>query len=197
MLPITLFRFCCHIIYQCCKARDLKNYRRSVVLTTPCRALWNALVILLHRPLVSDMRLHSTDPERAHQALTLCSSAASEITGLLQSYARSYDVRSTPFVLSYTTYIAATIHVHVLAKYHNNATDTSSGAAHALQVCLWSLDCQALVYSAAEKAKRIIEGLIHRMKIKQYVHTGPPENSTVFSGLQAGPSAHVGKAPFS
>ncbi|KAL2858590.1 fungal-specific transcription factor domain-containing protein [Aspergillus pseudoustus] len=154
-------------------------------------ALWNALVILLHRPLVSDTRLHSTDPERAHQALTLCSNAASEITALLQAYARSYDARSPPFVLSYTTYIAATIHVHVLAKYHNSAPDTGSGTAQALQVCLWSLECQALMYSTAEKAKRIIEGLIERMDIKRYLHHGLPDNSTIFSGLHQDSSAHI------
>jgi anti-sigma factor RsiW len=145
------------------------------------------MVILLHRPLVLDTRLNSTNPGRAHQALTLCSSAASEITAILQSYARSYDICSTPFALCYTTYIAATIHVHVLAKYHSTApAESSSGAAQALKVCLWSLDHQALVYSAAENAKHIIEGLIDRLGIGPHLHKRPPRNnsSPALPGLQ-------------
>ncbi|KAL2854013.1 fungal-specific transcription factor domain-containing protein [Aspergillus pseudodeflectus] len=149
-------------------------------------ALWNVLVILLHRPLVSDARLHSTDPERSHRALTLCSGAANEITSILRSYAKSYDMRGAPFLLSYSTYIAATIHVHVLAKY-KNASDTSSGAAQALQVCLWSLDGQALMYSAAEKAKAIIVGLTDRMNVKIPPHNALPDNGPWTCGMHSDP----------
>ncbi|KAJ0415204.1 fungal-specific transcription factor domain-containing protein [Aspergillus carlsbadensis] len=149
-------------------------------------ALWNVLVILLHRPLVSDARLHLTDPERSHRALRLCSGAANEITSILRSYAKSYDVRSAPFLLSYSTYIAATIHVHVLAKY-KNASDTTSGAAQALQVCLWSLDGQSLMYSAAEKAKTIIRGLIDRMNVKIPLPNGLPDNGPWACGVHSDP----------
>jgi hypothetical protein len=162
------------------------------MLTYPCRALWNVLVILLHRPLVSDARLHSTDPERSHRALTLCSGAANEITSILRSYAKSYDMRGAPFLLSYSTYIAATIHVHVLAKY-KNASDTSSGAAQALQVCLWSLDGQALMYSAAEKAKAIIVGLTDRMNVKIPPHNALPDNGPWTCGMHSDPPVRAGK----
>lgn len=67
-------------------------------------------------------------------------------------------MKSVPYILSYATYIAATIHVRIAAQ-----KGTGSVAFDALQICLNALHEHSMLYSAASGAKRVIHILMSRM----------------------------------
>ena len=67
-------------------------------------------------------------------------------------------MKSVPYILSYATYIAATIHVRIAAQ-----KGTGSVAFDALQICLNALHEHSMLYSAASDAKRVIHILMSRM----------------------------------
>jgi hypothetical protein len=109
---------------------------------------------------MSDVRAHGIPPSNVHNALVECLSAANEVSRLLQVYARFYQMNSAPYLLSYATYIAANIYVHVLAQ--------SSGfpeAAGSLQLCLNALKDHQHLYVAAKRALLIVQALMRRMHV--------------------------------
>lgn len=98
---------------------DLKVSLRSDETTTHQRtrppnililnAMYHALVILLHRPFLSDGHLrtwcHPADPWKR------CTEAANSISGVIAAYRKAYTLRRGPYVISYAAYVACTIHV--------------------------------------------------------------------------------------
>ncbi|KAJ5679598.1 hypothetical protein N7462_007842 [Penicillium macrosclerotiorum] len=69
----------------------------------------NALIILLHRPLVADGHLRSASPPAV--SWKRCSEAAERITLIVSSYRCLYTLRGAPYLISYGLYVACTIHV--------------------------------------------------------------------------------------
>ncbi|KAH6985150.1 fungal-specific transcription factor domain-containing protein [Ilyonectria destructans] len=124
-------------------------------------AVYNVLVILVHRLLLSGTEL--TLPTSASDALITCWKAASEITHILQVHERLYRPLSGTFSLCYAAYIAATIHTHILAQQGDSFSSLVS-----LRVCLSNLDKYQAIYSAAKRAKLIIERLLDGLGIRPY-----------------------------
>ncbi|KAH8898651.1 hypothetical protein GQ53DRAFT_710559 [Thozetella sp. PMI_491] len=121
-------------------------------------AVYNALVILVHRLLLSDSGLPSGPV--ASQALANCWRSASEITHVLRVHEKLYKPLSETFSLCYAAYIGATINIHVLTQYGDQF-----GALDSLRICLGCLDKHQVIYSAAKRARSILERLMERVGV--------------------------------
>lgn len=72
-------------------------------------ALYYSLVILLHRPFISDGHLRCAVPPAS--SWKRCSTAARNITSIVLGYQATYTLRGAPYLMSYAVYVACTIHV--------------------------------------------------------------------------------------
>ena len=149
-------------------------YDANLNLLTWSRALYHALVILLHRPLLSYDRLRSASPQAVYESFVTCASAAIGVTRILHAYEKAYAVGSAPYLMSYATYISATIHVRVVGQ-----STSSSEAYEALKTCLDTLDEHQHVYSAARRAKQAIHALMGRMGVTVNDQELSPQRSRV------------------
>ena len=102
-------------------------------------ATFHSLIILLHRPFISDGHLRLiTAPEVSWKR---CTSAAKGITSIVLAYRTAYTLQAAPYILSYALYVACTIHVRNAAAERNRTRDKSSMLSSSLQ-CLDEL-CKA------------------------------------------------------
>lgn len=102
-------------------------------------ATFHSLIILLHRPFISDGHLRlTTAPEVSWKR---CTSAAKSITSIVLAYRTAYTLQAAPYLLSYALYVASTIHVRNAAAERNRAREKSSILASSLR-CLDEL-CNA------------------------------------------------------
>lgn len=123
-------------------------------------ALFNVLLILLHRPFVAEGHLHTTDPSVAISSFTTCTTAASRIMRLLQAYDHAFSIRRAPYLISYATYVAATIHVRVAAQREGGSR------AHAnLRACIGIFQKNQETNWAVRRAKKVILNLMDRMGV--------------------------------
>ncbi|KAJ5184747.1 Mediator complex subunit Med10 [Penicillium cf. griseofulvum] len=122
-------------------------------------ALFNVLIILVHRPLIigHDGVINSTT---AHESVNACTSAANQIVQILHDYSQHFSLSSAPYMLSYATYISATIHARIVAQKGSNSTVFQS-----LNYCRNILSEHTRLYSAAEKAKENLDKLISHLGI--------------------------------
>lgn len=119
--------------------------------------MYNVLVILLHRPFVADGHLYSTSRNISVDSFMKCASAASNISSLLRAYHRAFSIRRAPYLISYSTYVAATIHTRIAARRG------SDSAAHAnLVTCLAVFEVNQETNSAVKKAAIIVRGLMRK-----------------------------------
>ncbi|KAI1052674.1 hypothetical protein LB507_009743 [Fusarium sp. FIESC RH6] len=79
--------------------------------------VYYSLIILVHRPFISDGHLRSTGtPARSWEQ---CTNAAKCITSIALVYKATYGLSGAPYVLAYTVYVACTIHVRNAASQHH------------------------------------------------------------------------------
>lgn len=123
-------------------------------------ALYNVLVILLHRPFVSEGHLHTADPSVALSSFTTCTAAASSIIQLLHAYDHTFSIRRAPYLISYATYVAATIFVRVAAQ-----REGVSRAHTNLQSCLDIFKKNQETNWAVRRAQNVILHLMDRMGV--------------------------------
>ncbi|VUC31504.1 unnamed protein product [Clonostachys rosea] len=123
-------------------------------------SMYNSMVILLHRPFVSDGHLQSTS-SGAGAAFSYCATAALEIDKILQLYQEHFCMSTTPYFVSYATYVSATIHVRIAAQRQSN-----SAAHNCLQRCLNALGEHQTICHAPRQTIRILKGLILRLGVK-------------------------------
>jgi hypothetical protein len=119
--------------------------------------MYNVLVILLHRPFVADGHLYNTFRSIAVDSVMKCSAAASSICGLLRAYHRAFSVRRAPYLISYATYVAATIHCRIAAKNGKGSTSYLN-----LMTCLAVFKENQETNSAVRKAAVIIHRLMSK-----------------------------------
>ena len=125
-----------------------------------CSAMHNVLVILLHRPFVADGHLYNTSRSISVDSFMKCASAASSICTLLRAYHRAFSTRRAPYLISYATYVAATIHARIAARRGNDST------AHAhLATCLAVFQENQETNSAVNKAAMIVKGLMKKLNV--------------------------------
>ena len=94
--------------------------------------IYNAVIVLLHRPLVAGhLQLKPTAPAASWKR---CSDAARNITLLSRAYRSVYTLRGAPYLISYGLYVACTIHVRNAAAIHEGGSDH-------LTLLAWSVCC--------------------------------------------------------
>ena len=130
------------------------------MITRFCSAMFNILLILLHRPFVSDGHLHSISPSIPVISFGVCTLAATKIVQPLRVYDRAFSIRHAPYFISYATYVSATIHVRIAAQ-----TGHGSEAYNALRTCLSVFNENQETNWAARRAQTVIVNLM-KMKIE-------------------------------
>ena len=119
----------------------------------------NVLLILLHRPFVSDGDLHSS-PSNAINSFLICATAAKTIVKILRAYDAAFSIQRAPYLISYATYVSATIHVRIAAQ-----RDPGSEAHVCLATCLSVFRKNQETNWAVRRANLIIENLMKRMHV--------------------------------
>jgi hypothetical protein len=89
-----------------------------------------------------------------------CASAASSIVHLLRAYHRAFSIRRAPYLISYATYVAATIHSRIAAKRAHDST-----AHNNLATCLAVFRDNQETNSAVKKASMIVQSLMKRLGV--------------------------------
>ncbi|CAK7210651.1 hypothetical protein SBRCBS47491_000847 [Sporothrix bragantina] len=123
-------------------------------------AMHNVLLILLHRPFVSDGHLHANLRALSTRSFMTCAQAATAIVSLLRCYNAAFSVRRAPYLISYATYVAATIHVRIAAQ-----PGFATEAKEALAICLMVFDENSETNWAVKRARAVIGGLMQRMGV--------------------------------
>lgn len=134
-------------------------------------ALYNVLLILLHRPFVAEGHLHTTDPSVAISSFAICTAAASRIINILQAYDKAFSIRRAPYLISYATYVAATIHVRVAAQRGGGSRAHSN-----LWTCLDVFQENQETNWAVRRAKNVIMHLMDRMGVDIGSQDRPPSD---------------------
>ncbi|KAL4811446.1 fungal-specific transcription factor domain-containing protein [Aspergillus unguis] len=123
-------------------------------------AMHNSLVILLHRPFVADGHLYSTSRSISVDSFIRCASAASNISKLLRAYHRAFSIRRAPYLISYATYVAATILTRIAARRRNDSTTHAN-----LATCLAVFEENQETNSAVKKASNIVQSLMKKLGV--------------------------------
>ncbi|OLN87435.1 Nitrogen assimilation transcription factor nit-4-like protein 9 [Colletotrichum chlorophyti] len=122
--------------------------------------MFHGLTILLHRPFVADGHLYNTSRSISVNSFITCASAADSIVNILRTYDKVFSIRHAPYLISYATYVAATIHVRIAAK-----RSTGSEARERLETCLSVFRENQETNWAVRRAKTIVEGLMTRLGV--------------------------------
>ncbi|KAH8781056.1 fungal-specific transcription factor [Diaporthe sp. PMI_573] len=123
-------------------------------------AMYHVLTILLNRPFVADGHLYNTSRSISVNSFITCASAADSIVSVLRTYDRVFSVRHAPYLISYATYVAATIHVRIAAK-----RSTESQARECLETCMSVFRENRETNWAVRRAQAIVEGLMTRLGV--------------------------------
>lgn len=132
----------------------------SLLCLTFIRSMFYALVILLHRPFVSEGHLSATARSPTYHASSLCENAASRIDTVLRRYKKYWCIKSPPYFLSYATYVSATIHVRIAAE-----KPPASEAYNRLQNCLEILSEHQRICHAPRRSMAILVKLMRRLNV--------------------------------
>ena len=120
--------------------------------------LYHSLVILAHRPFISDGHLRSAGaPIRSWER---CTVAAGCITSIALAYKTALSLASAPYVLGYTIYVACTVHVRNAASQDHREEHSSL-----LMASLNCLDELCLANPGVAKPASIIRRLIEVNKL--------------------------------
>lgn len=130
-------------------------------LLTTDSALYNVLTILLHRPFVTDGHLYNTSRAISVSSLKTCATAADNIVELLRAYDKAFSVRKAPYLISYATYVAATIHARIAAK-----RGADSHAHGNLVACLGVFRENQETNWAVRRANAVVENLMKRLGLE-------------------------------
>ncbi|KAG6014919.1 hypothetical protein E4U54_004636 [Claviceps lovelessii] len=120
----------------------------------------NVLIILLHRPFVADGHLYNTSRSMLVDSFMKCATAAYNICNILRAYHRSFSIRHAPYLISYATYVAATILVRIAAKGRTESTVYGN-----LATCLTVFKENQETNFAVRKAAMVIEKLMKRLGV--------------------------------
>jgi hypothetical protein len=143
-----------------------------VNLTDKIRCAYHSLKILLLRPFVSDGHLLSISDTCAAEAFTICTTASFQIEKLLELYGKQFCFKTSPFLMSYATYVSGTIFVRLAAQ-----SPSGSDAHKALRRCLDVLAQQKRYCHAPRKTLLILQGLITRLGVNVNLSTNAESQS--------------------
>ncbi|KAJ6214677.1 nitrate assimilation regulatory protein nirA [Bipolaris maydis] len=123
-------------------------------------ALYNVLTILLHRPFVADGHLYNTSRAISVNSFMACATSADDIVKLLRVYHKAFSVRRAPYLISYATYVAATILARIAAR-----RGPRSPAHRNLETCLAVFRENQETNWAVRRANAIVQNLMKRMGV--------------------------------
>ncbi|KAF3400171.1 Nitrogen assimilation transcription factor nirA, partial [Penicillium rolfsii] len=143
---------------------DYISYPRESVLLPQAfclLALSCVLTILSQRPLFLGSHPGRTrNSAAAYEAVSMCTAAANQIVQILRDYSQHFSITSAPYMLSYATYISATIHVRIVAQ-----KGRGSNSFQCLLLCRKVLREHLRLYAAAGKAMANLEKLVAHLGI--------------------------------
>jgi hypothetical protein len=122
--------------------------------------MYSVLMILLHRPFVADGHLYNTSRAISVNSFISCATAADDIVQLLRAYDKAFSVRRAPYLISYATYVAATIHARIAAK-----RGPGSHAHSSLEACLAVFRENQETNWAVRRANAIVQNLMKRLGV--------------------------------
>lgn len=153
-----------------------ENIGKSGIVPPPhvlsLQAMHKVLLILLHRPFVSEGHLHSTSPSIPTNSFVICAMAATKIVQLLRIYDRTFSIQQAPYLMSYATYVSATIHVRIASQ-----RGPGSDAHASLATCLSVFARNEETNWAVQRARIVILNLMERMNVLVSEATDPEESS--------------------
>lgn len=138
---------------------------------------FHSLVILLHRPFVSDGHLRAAAPTAAGTSWKKCTVAARNITFIVTAYRAAYSLRGAPYLTSYAAYVACTIHVRNAALEKD---DPNGEHLTMLTATLDALDALSIPNPGVVRPATIIRGLRKKYGIteQQREYIFPPHDAT-------------------
>lgn len=89
-----------------------------------------------------------------------CATAADDIVQLLRVYDKAFSVRRAPYLISYATYVAATVHVRIAAR-----RGPGSQAHSSLEACLAVFRENQETNWAVRRANAIVQNLMKRLGV--------------------------------
>ncbi|KAJ5263334.1 hypothetical protein N7478_010939 [Penicillium angulare] len=160
---------------------ELANWRRNLppqldYISHPAESvpLPQAFCLL---PLFTSSYNQNDTPGTAHESVNTCTAAANQIVQILHDYSQRFSIGSAPYMLSYATYISATIHARVVAQKGRNSNSFQS-----LLLCRNVLKKHQRLYAAAGKARANLNKLITNLNIsiteEDEQVSGPVESGT-------------------
>ncbi|OQE22625.1 hypothetical protein PENSTE_c010G08680 [Penicillium steckii] len=140
-------------------------------------ALFNVSIILSKRPLFTGNDERPNNPAAAFESINTCTTAANQIVQILSDYSQHFSISSAPYMLSYATYISATIHARIVAQ-----KGSTSSSFQSLKLCRNVLKEHQPLYGAAGKAKDSLQRLCDHLGIG-----ASEENQQAQALTEAGP----------
>jgi len=126
---------------------------------------YHAVLILLHRPFISNINLHQGSPSK--QSWEKCTTAAKSITNKLTAYRTAYTLRGAPYLASYACYVACTIHVRNVALEREKSA-SSRTAGQMVQRTLGMLNELSESSPCATRASQIITRLMEANQLQGF-----------------------------
>jgi hypothetical protein len=125
------------------------------------QAIYNSLVILLHRPFIADGHLRSSaGPALTASSWQKCTAAAQRIAFLVSAYRTHLTLRRAPYQVSYAVYVACTIHVR-------NAAQGDRESRAWLNFCLVCLKELSTPNTVTTIPERVIRHLMRTMGVAE------------------------------
>lgn len=124
-------------------------------------AMYHVLMILLHHPFVADGHLYNTSRSISVNSLKCCATAANDIVHLVRVFDKAFSVRRAPYLISYATYVAATIHARIAAK-----RGPGSDAHSSLAACLAVFQENQETNPAVRRANALVQNLMKRLGVR-------------------------------
>lgn len=118
------------------------------------------LVILAQRRLFTGNHGQTSNSATAYESVNICTAAANQIVQILRDYSQNFSISSAPYMLSYATYISATIHARIVAQKGRGSSSFQS-----LLLCRNILQEHQPLYTAAGKARANLDRLITHLRI--------------------------------
>lgn len=125
--------------------------------------MYHVLMILLHHPFVADGHLYNTSRSISVNSLKCCATAANEIVHIVRVFDKAFSVRRAPYLISYATYVAATIHVRIAAK-----RGPGSDAHSSLAACLAVFQENQETNPAVRRANALVQNLMKRLGVRMH-----------------------------
>ncbi|KIL88692.1 hypothetical protein FAVG1_07940 [Fusarium avenaceum] len=160
---------------------QLHDSSNSTILphTLSLAALCMTLVILIHRPFLSEGHLTSVSATAAPEAFSNCAKAALDIHQILQLYRQHFCFKTAPYFISYATYVSATIHVRMAAQKR------PGWQAHScLRTCLEILSIQQTWCHGPKRTMSILLGTMRRLGVSAGDFAAIESTSCAAEGIQ-------------